>query len=398
MGTLGIYIQIPFCASKCSFCNFSSRVAPSTVFDGYCHALEREAQKIPEFYKQAGIDLGILSLPVDALYLGGGTPPIVGIERLRRIVEAARSTFGLDSLQEFTMEVTPGSVKEETLQGLRELGVNRLSIGAQTFNDEELRSVGRLHTAGDTEQMIAAARRTGFTNISLDLIAGLPHQSVPSWRRTLKTVAELRPEHVSVYIFEVDEKSRLGGEVIRHGTRFHADALPDEEFAAEAYEEARLLLSSKGCRQYEISNFALPGNESLHNRKYWRLEPYVGLGAGAHSFSGERRWANETSPAVYAERLSRGEPPITENYRLETIAQIEEFFFLGLRQAEGVNLAIARQRWGDHAIQAWEPVVAGLSERGLVQIQDAQLRLAEQAYLVSNEVFQEFLLAHEEVR
>jgi oxygen-independent coproporphyrinogen-3 oxidase len=372
-------------------------VARATVFDGYCRALVHEAQRLPEIHAAAGIDREVLGLPVDTLYVGGGTPTVLGAARLHEVLDAIGGAFRIEPRIEFTMEITPGSADESALRSLRELGVNRLSIGAQTFSDQELRVVGRLHTAAATEEMVAAARRAGFTNISLDVIAGLPYQTPESWRQTLAVVAGLRPEHVSLYIFEIDEKSRLGREVIRHGTRFHAEAVPDEDFAVAAYEQGRAHLRSGGYRQYEISNFALPGFESRHNRKYWRLEPYVGLGAGAHSFDGERRWANETSSDAYSEMVSRGESPITENHRLTADEQIEEFFFLGLRQAEGVNLSAARRRWGPVAVERWEPVVAALEERGLVERDGDQVRVAECAYLVSNEIFQEFLVAHEEV-
>jgi oxygen-independent coproporphyrinogen-3 oxidase len=295
------------------------------------------------------------------------------------------------------LEVTPGSADESALRELQAMGVNRLSIGAQAFNDQELRSVGRLHTADDTKQVFAAARRAGFANISLDLIAGLPHQTSQTWQATLETVAQLRPEHVSLYIFEVDEKSRLGGEVIRHGTRFHAGAVPDEDFAAESYERGRALLRGEGYRHYEISNFALPGFESRHNRKYWRREPYVGLGAGAHSFDGVRRWSNEVSPANYQMRLEAGESPVEQVSRLSPDEQLEEFFFLGLRQAEGVDLLLARSLWGPDLVSRAESIIASLTERGLIQREGSWVRLTDSAYLISNEVFQEFLAEHKEV-
>jgi len=398
MATLGVYVQVPFCESKCTFCNFSSQVARATVFDGYCRALVHETRRLPEIYAAAGIDREVLGLPVDTLYVGGGTPTVLGAGQLREVFDAIGGTFRLEPRIEVTMEITPGSADEGTLRNLRELGVNRLSIGAQTFSDRELRSVGRLHTAAATEEMVGAARRAGFTNISLDVIAGLPYQTENSWRQTLAVVGDLRPEHISLYIFEIDEKSRLGREVIRHGTRFHAGAVPEEDFAVAAYEQGRAHLCSEGYQQYEISNFALPGFESRHNRKYWRLEPYVGLGAGAHSFDGQRRWANEVSPLAYLEKTSRGESPIAELHRLTTDEQIEEFFFLGLRQAEGVKVSDARSRWGTLVVERWEPVVVALVQRGLIERDDDQIRVAECAYLVSNEIFQEFLYAHKEVR
>jgi oxygen-independent coproporphyrinogen-3 oxidase len=390
--TLGLYVQIPFCASKCSYCNFSSRVARAEVFDSYCRAVELEIERLPDLYNAQEIGQRLLGFAVDTVYVGGGTPTIVGAERLARILGAARERFHLDGPPEFTLEVTPASADENFLKEARGWGVNRLSIGAQSFSDRELRAVGRLHSAADTYETVASARRAGFSNISLDLIAGLPGQTQSSWQESLRVAQRLQPEHVSAYIFEVDEKSRLGKEVLRHGERYHATEVPDEDFMVDAYECARNFLRNAGYRQYEISNFALPGFESRHNQRYWRLEPYFGLGAGAHSFDGEWRWANETPPEAYVQRLARGEAPLAETRRLTVEELGEEFFFLGLRQAEGVDLSEARQRWGEPALARWMSVIEELAERSLLVRENDKVRLAEHTVLVSNEVFQEFLV------
>jgi oxygen-independent coproporphyrinogen-3 oxidase len=398
MNTPGLYIQIPFCGSKCSFCNFSSQVARDDLIARYCQALEREIAAWEGLAGSTGIAAASLRLPVDTIYIGGGTPTIVGPERLKRIVAKLQERFEIAAPCEFTLEVTPASADEEFLQKLRTWGVNRLSIGAQSFNDRELRAVGRLHSAADTSDTLARARRAGFSNISLDLIAGLPGQTESSWRGSLDAVGSLRPEHVSVYIFEVDEKSRLGREVLRHGERYHAVEVPGEDFMADAYEYARTFLRDAGYRQYEISNFALPGFESRHNQKYWRREPYLGFGAGAHSFDGERRWANEISPEGYAQRLARGEAPAVSIRRLAVEEQIEEFFFLGLRQTEGIDLDEARRRWSDSVLGRWQSVIASLAERALLVRENGRVRLADHALLVSNEIFQEFLVTEMEAQ
>lgn len=397
MAGLGIYVQIPFCASKCTFCNFSSRVAPGTVFDNYCAAVVQEADRLGAVLRESEAHDEILKLPVDTVYFGGGTPPIMGVERLRAIVESLRRAFRVTTPGEFTIEATPGSLNAEMLQAIRLLGVNRLSIGAQSFIDQELASVGRLHTADDSRQLVAAARQAGFDNISLDLIAGLPHQTVKSWQESLDEIARIHPEHISVYLFEIDEKSRLGAEVLKHGSLVHAGAVPDEAFVVDAYETARVFLKNCGYHQYEISNFALPGRESVHNLKYWRLEPYVGLGAGAHSFDGEHRWSNVVSPSEYDSKLARGEPPLAEFHKVTRDQLIEEFFFTGLRQSEGIELAVAGTRWGSEAVGRWDPIIAGLVSRGRIERQGARIKLAEKAYIISNEVFQEFLVVCEEV-
>ena len=392
METLGVYIQIPFCASKCSFCNFSSHVAPPSLFDAYCRALEREIDSLPGFYIARGIGQDVFDLAVDTVYVGGGTPSLLGAERLEQVVSALRRRFRLSDSVEFTLEVTPGSAHRNFLERAQGLGVNRLSIGAQSFDDRELRFVGRLHSPSETRELVCQARGAGFANVSLDLIAGLPCQSETSWFHSLRKAVQLNPEHVSVYLFEIDEQSRLGREVLRHGPRYHAPTVPDDDFMVGAYESAREILAGEGYAQYEISNFARPGHESRHNQKYWQMKPYVGLGAGAHSFDGRCRWANETGSKVYAEKLARGDSPIVETHSLSPEEQLEEFFFLGLRQREGVDLALARSRWGRDRIAGWEQTISGLAADGLVERDEARLRIPERAYLVSNEIFREFLM------
>ena len=399
---LGIYVQIPFCASKCSFCNFSSKVAPQAELDSYLACLQREVDLLSCTGPPAST-LGwrpaadLLELPVDSLYLGGGTPTLAGPDRLAGLFTSLRRHFRFSSQPEITLEMTPRSADVALLGVCRGLGVNRLSVGAQSFEDRELASVGRLHSGGDIEEQVRLARAAGFDNISLDLIAGLPHQTRASWLASLDRAIGLKPEHVSIYLFEVDEKSRLGNEVLRHGERYHAAAVPDEDFVAAAYERAQGLLRAAGFAQYEISNFARPGFESRHNRKYWCLEPYLGLGAGAHSFDGHVRWSNEISTSEYETRVARGDLPIAECHTLAEAEQIEEFFFLGLRQCAGVNLADATARWGRRALDPWRSRIDSLRERGVLDASDGNLRLAPEAYLVSNEIFQEFLAPGEAV-
>ena len=388
---LGLYVQVPFCPSKCSFCNFTSRVQPSSVFDAYCGALEREIELLPILYKRHAIGQGLLGLDVDTIYFGGGTPSLLGIERLKGIIGDLAQGFRFGSTLEFTIEVTPGSADCSSLSDARALGINRLSIGAQSFDDRELASVGRLHSAAETLDLVRRARGAGFANIGLDLIAGLPHQTEASWRESLETAVALEPEHISVYLFEIDEKSRLGREVMEGGVRYHAGAVPGDDFMAAAYEAAREFLVRAGHAQYEISNFARPGYESRHNRKYWRLEPYVGLGAGAHSFDGHNRWANETVVETYQAKLARGEWPIVEIHQLSSEEQIEEFFFLGLREREGVDLELAKSRWGSEPLRPWEARIAALSEGGWIEGEAGRIRLSDRALLVSNEIFQEFV-------
>jgi oxygen-independent coproporphyrinogen-3 oxidase len=391
MQTLGLYIQVPFCASKCSFCNFSSRVARQDVYGLYCQTLTREIERLPEIYETAEIGGTIFEAQVDSVYIGGGTPSLLGASRIEKIVADLNQQFQPAANVEFTLEVTPGSADRAFLKHALAIGINRLSIGAQSFADEELHSVGRLHSAADTRASIQTARSEGFANISVDLIAGLPHQTWSSWQSSLESVTTLRPEHVSVYLFEIDEKSRLGGEVLRHGVRYHADAIPGEDFMVDAYNQARQTLRQAGYVQYEISNFSLSGHESIHNRKYWQLKPYLGLGAGAHSYDGQLRWGNAMPVEEYERHLAQGGSPICERHHLTANEQLEEFFFLGLRQLDGVNLSEALQRWGRESIERLWTKVESLQNDGWLEHCDGRLRLAERALLVSNEVFQEFI-------
>ncbi|MGH9402396.1 MAG: radical SAM family heme chaperone HemW [Terriglobia bacterium] len=391
MESLGLYIQVPFCASKCSFCNFSSQVAPSSVYEPYAAAIEREAALFPLLCGHIGLHEGLAGLPVDTIYLGGGTPTLLGAGRLEKIFGAIRCHFKMDGILETTIEMTPGSADGTLLKHLINLGVNRLSIGAQSFDDRELRSVGRLHSAAETVEQVEAARRAGFRNLSLDVIAGLPYQTLESWRKTLQALAWMEPEHVSIYLFEADEKSRLGREVLRRGRLGHADEAPDDDFMAQAYEIACEFLAIEGYEHYEISNFARPGRRSIHNQKYWQRQPYLGLGAGAHSFDGKERWANEISPERYQARVQRDELPVVERHAVGPAGEMEEFFFLGLRQREGVSLEQARRRWSDPPLNGWIEKARRMENDGFLKQAEGRLSLTERAYLVSNEIFQEFI-------
>ena len=393
MSTLGIYVQVPFCASKCTFCNFSSRVERSSVFDRYTRSLQRELDGWHSCFDSRGSPQKILSYRVDSLYIGGGTPALLGEERLGLVVRALQDRLCWSDDVEFTLETTPGSADFGLLRALRTIRANRLSIGAQTFDARELQTIGRLHSVDDTSALLRQARRAGFQKISLDLIAGLPHQTPESFRHSLETTVRLRPEHVSLYLFEVDEKSRLGREVVHGGNRYHAGTVPGDEFMANAYESGSAFLAKEGYLHYEISNFALPAFESRHNQKYWQLAPYVGLGAGAHSFDGVRRWSNQIDVQSYMAKLAAGQPPINEFRSLTVEEQVEEFFFLGLRQVEGVNLTLARERWGAGCFQPWEEKIQNLAREGWLACQGDRVRLARHAYLISNEIFQEFVSA-----
>ena len=392
MNSLGVYIQIPFCAAKCTFCNFRTWVARPGDIDRYGQALYKEITTLSQSYRAQGISPPLFDLPVDSFYLGGGNPALLAWSAWEELLRLVGAKFQPSAPLEFTVEITPGTGDSAGLEALRAFGVNRLSVGAQSFIERELRAVGRLHSADGTRQLIQAARAAGFSNISLDLVAGLPYQTVESWQQSLTEAVRLQPEHLSIYLLELDEKSRLGREALQGGRRYHVQALPGEEFLLEAYVTAKDYLAKFGYQQYEISNFALPGYESRHNQKYWRLEPYLGLGAGAHSYDGTRRWANEAEPEAYGKRLASGDSPIVEVHKLTSEQQIEEFFFLGLRERRGVNLLTARARWGAELVTRWQVVIDRLCQEGWLERAAGWVRLTDQALLISNEVFQQFLL------
>ena len=392
MKTLGLYLQIPLCPSKCSYCNFDSGVFSPDFYQTYTDALCREIEARSAPGSELGPDPSLLDCPVDTVYLGGGTPSLLGPERIGRIFDTLRRCFPLANDPEITMEMTPRSASAEDLCRYAEMGVNRLSIGAQTFEEAELRAVGRLHESGDTARTVDGARSAGIHNINLDLIIGIPHQNLDSWSRNLARLLDLRTEHVSLYLFEIDMKSRLGREfLLLEGDRYHAGAIPGEEFFVDAYWGGQKWLLEAGFEHYEISNFALPGFRSRHNLKYWRREPYLGFGSGAHSFDGVARWANLAIPKDYVEQTDRGEYPREEYRELDSEEAVEESLFLGLRQREGVSLRAIQERVGVDPARQFHDAIGKLQACGMVEREGDQLRLTDQALLVSNEIFQEFV-------
>jgi oxygen-independent coproporphyrinogen-3 oxidase len=322
---------------------------------------------------------------VDSIYLGGGTPTVLETTQLERIFDAVRRTFDVTPDAEVTVEVAPGTLNDSMLETLLRCGVNRVSLGVQSFVDEESRSVGRLHTRAITLDDIARLRAAGIANISIDLIAGLPHQTRESWGYSLEETIATGVPHISVYMLEVDEDSRLGSELIAGGTKYHAHFVPDDDTTAELYERAVERLNAAGIGQYEISNFARAGCESRHNLKYWTRDPYIGFGVDAHSM------LPATDPALDAVRFATSDaleeyvagkkPTVTI---VDRAAAAEEEWFLGLRLNQGV------QPNGD-----FSATVEELARDGLVERIDDRVRLTARGRLLSNEVFQRFIGSHE---
>ena len=277
---LGLYISVPFCRSKCSYCNFASDVFSSSIFQRYIDRVCADIFRSAEISEEMG---GVSDRAIDSVYLGGGTPTVLDIAELQRLFVTISQNFDVQPGSEITVECAPGTLTPALLDLLPRCGVNRVSLGAQSFIDQESRSVGRLHTRTTVIDDIARLRAAGIENINIDLISGLPYQTLESWNLSLSHVIDSGVPHVSVYMLEIDEDSRLGRELIAGGTRYHAHFVPDEDVTADLYEIACERLDNAGVRQYEISNFARTGHESRHNLKYWTRQPYLGFGVDAHS-------------------------------------------------------------------------------------------------------------------
>ena len=416
MRKLGIYVQVPFCQTKCTYCNFHTGVVASSRFAPYVEAVCREIRGHRELFRTAGVGCGAAILEkaggqewlcyeaiVDTVYIGGGTPSLLDPAHLQSILDAIRETFngngggedcggqksggGPPHFQEVTLEADPETIEAEKAAAWVQAGINRVSFGLQSFVDKELVAAGRMHRRADIYRAVPILRGAGIPNISFDLIAGLPHQTKESWRQSLEELAALAPEHVSVYLLEIDDGSRLGKELLQGGDKYSAGAVPTEDEMAEFYEMAQESLGAAGYHHYEISNWAKPGFESRHNLKYWRREPYLGFGAGAHSFSGPERWANAHDAATYVNAIQSGCLPVERQERLTVESALEEELFLGLRQLDGIDVARIERMYGVALAGRFDP----LASAGLVEREGGVVRVAPGKLSVSNEVFVELM-------
>ena len=414
-----LYLSVPFCRTKCSFCNFASGVFSRELLDRYVAHLEQAIASAPAIAAECGAAFDPV---LDSIYLGGGTPSMLAPDQLDRLFAAIGSVFQVSPQAEITVEVAPGTLSRpstpntgapgtpspEVLAALVRARVNRVSLGVQSFVDQEARSVGRLHTREIALDDIARLRDAGIANLSVDLIAGLPHQTAESWERSLDQIVALELPHVSVYMLEVDADSRLGRELIAGGTRYHAHHVPDEALTVALYERACERLSEAGIVQYEISNFARAGHQSRHNLRYWQRLPYYGFGVDAHSMlpaptvaephRAVRLAAPDSLDAFLAGSLPDAPPPLPQSADVgleRTIIgerqAIEETYFLGLRMKCGVELAAVQREFGIAAVDDYREAIAELVSRGLLALEDGWLRLTAQGRLLSNEVFAAFL-------
>jgi oxygen-independent coproporphyrinogen-3 oxidase len=386
MGSCGIYVQVPFCQTKCTYCNFHTGVVSEGHFAPYVAAVQREISSHAALFQSAGISMPFGFDSVDTVYVGGGTPSLLDPQLLTNLLQTVDANFPC-AWEEVTLEADPETIEPDKAKQWVAAGINRISFGSQSFVDEELKAAGRRHRREDIFCAVAVLRDAGIRNVSFDLIAGLPKQTRASWWHSLSESIGLRAEHISIYMMEIDEGSRLGLEVLQGGARYSARDLPSDEAMAEFYELAQAELASAGYEQYEISNWALPGYASKHNLKYWRREPYLGFGAGAHSFSGRQRWANLHDAARYASAISEGKAAIESVEPVTRESALEEEFFLGLRQLAGIDLARIERQYGVNLKEK----VERLKSIGMVERCGDILRLAPAKLSISNEVFVELL-------
>ena len=440
---LGLYVSVPFCRTKCSYCNFASDVFSKSAHENYVARLLEDIVSSRQLASELGC---VLDETADSIYLGGGTPSILDPPQLRRIFAAARDQFAITPEAEITVECAPGTLTPTLIETLLQCGVNRVSLGVQSFVDREAQSVGRLHKRSTVLEEIARLREAGLANISIDLIAGLPHQTAESWALSVAETIATGVPHVSVYMLEVDDDSRLGRELIAGGARYHAHFVPDDDATADFYQQAREMLATAGIAQYEISNFAriappsqngeLQNNQSRHNLKYWTRQPYLGFGVDAHSMLAVDRSDNRcqairfTTPDsldAYMNRAPHTITPVTPQ------SAIEECFFLGLRLNRGIDVERLRTEFSvefgpasllkmnchpersegpavcrkspktaassspsfstvnPEAVAAWQSAIQQSVDEGLLERQGTTVRLTGRGRLLSNEVFARFL-------
>ncbi|MFZ0638115.1 MAG: radical SAM family heme chaperone HemW [Candidatus Acidiferrales bacterium] len=374
---VGVYVQVPFCQAKCTYCNFHTGVFSRALYAPYVDAVCREIRG----------QNALRDAHVDTVYIGGGTPSLLEPADLARIPAVIRESGGGAEWEEVTLEADPETITAAKAGAWRSAGVNRISMGVQSFDDKELRAAGRMHRREDVYRATGFLRDAGFDNVSMDLIAGLAHQTRRSWGSSVDELIALRPEHVSIYLLEVDEGSRLGKEILSGGKKYSAAEVPSDDEMAEFYERACEALAQAGYQHYEISNWGLPGRASKHNLKYWRREAYLGFGVGAHSFDGMKRWSNVHDPAAYTAAIEKGTSPAEQEEVVSSAQALNEEFFLGLRELAGIDLARIEREYG----ASMSGRVAKLISSGLLERDGDRIRLNAEKLTISNEAFVELM-------
>ena len=376
--SIALYLHIPFCAKKCAYCDFNSYAGLESLFASYVQALTGEMRAYGARWGR---------LHVGTIYVGGGTPTVLPLSLLTEMLAACHASFEVINDAEMTVEANPGTVDEGYLAGLLAAGVNRLSLGVQSFDDGELRMLGRLHDVNQAQEAYYQARAVGFCNVNLDLIFGLPGQTMARWQATVHRALDLSPEHLSLYALTLEEHTSLAGRIARGEL-----PAPDDDLAAEMYEWAEAELARAGYVHYEISNWARPGFECQHNLVYWHNQPYLGLGAGAHSWLVGRRWANVRIPQTYIEAIAGGQQPVAESEEINLALEMAETAILGLRLVEeGVSYGAFRARFGVEFTDVYGSKIEELVNLGLLEVACDRVRLTQRGRLLGNQVFQRFL-------
>jgi oxygen-independent coproporphyrinogen III oxidase len=372
---LGLYLHIPFCSAICNYCNFNRGLFDAGLKEQYVAAIETEIARAGD------------GRSADTIYFGGGTPSLLEPSEIGRLIGACRDAFDVSADAEVTMEANPETASALRLQDFRRAGVNRLSFGVQSFDDQELARLGRLHNAARARAAVSEARTAGFDNVSLDLMMWLPQQTVERWRRNVAELIELGPEHASLYILEVYPNAPLRDEMARAGW----SQAPDED-AADMYVTAMAALDDAGYGQYEISNVARPGYASRHNLKYWQDGAWIGFGCGAHSTDAGTRWRNIAGTSEYVERIRAGASVVAERRTLTADERVEEAAFTGLRLTEGIDLAEFNARYDVDLLVRFGHAVGPFLDAGLLRQNDGRLGLTREGMLVSNELFSRLIV------
>jgi oxygen-independent coproporphyrinogen-3 oxidase len=376
---MGLYIHVPFCTGRCNYCSFVSFPYDSGTASAYADAVVREIHLRAEM----GRDRAVYNrLTADTIYFGGGTPSLLSASQIERIVHACRSAYRGTDIPEITLEVNPGGIDRHDFTEMRQLGVNRISLGIQSAHDDELTAMGRRHTTDEAFRTYDAARQAGLDNVSVDLVAGYPGQTLGSFMESLRTVVNLSPEHISVYLLEVKEGTQLE-QAIRGGLV----PAPDDDLQADMYEALCETLTSSGYEHYEISNFAKPHRQARHNLKYWHDSIYLGFGAGAHGMTGRARYANTESLSVYM-RLCRDQTlPEQTLYNLSPMDRLKDALIMGLRLRQGLDIKVMSERYGADVERMVRKTIGDCEEQGLIYVSDRALSLTKQGLLLSNTVF-----------
>ncbi|MFN0088146.1 MAG: radical SAM family heme chaperone HemW [Blastocatellia bacterium] len=375
----GIYLHIPFCETRCHYCNFATGGYESEVARRYVEALTREIGGA------AGAGQSSMAR-VDTIYFGGGTPTTLTIAQLSGLIDRCREKFEVAPEAEITAEANPGTIGREYLESLRGIGVNRLSFGVQSFDDGELRMIGRSHSAEEAREAVRLARAAGFRNVSIDLIAGLPEQSRDVWRRNLAEAFALEPDHLSVYLLELYKDAPLLHRIDRGELR-----AIDDDATVEMYFTLKDEAERRGFDHYEISNWARPGFESRHNLKYWTGAPYLAFGISAAGYDGRARWSNTRNIHEYLEKVEGGQSPVAERIELDDEDRQSESLFLGLRLKNGVDLIEHHRRFGVKVIERYGGELARLREAGLIELTEERMKISRAGTVLANEVFAAFV-------